>query len=160
VAPLHPDDSARRRDKYVRALSVVALLLLASPSVRAAEDVQAVSPSRLDQAKPASVITERVDSADLRLGKSQWVVSGPITDSLQRRQPREKRSLGRRIRELPIVRLLVPKPMPSSSGEVEYFRWRESSRPWASIAYDSHWQGSFDRRLHMDGGCTLISVSR
>ena len=152
--------SAQRQSQCVCLLSVVGLFL-SSPLARAVDDeVKVSSPSRIDSGKAESVIREPVESSSLRLGKSDWVLSGPAVDSVRFHEPKKKRSGGIRIRELPIVRLLVPKPMPSPSGEGKYFRWRESSRPWASIAADSNWRGPPERRLHMDGGCALISVSR
>ena len=151
---------AQRQSHWIGVLSVVGLFL-SSPLARSVDDeVKVNSSSRIDSGKAERVIREPVESSSLRLGKSDWVLGGPAVDSVRLREPKSKRSAGIRIRELPILRLFVPKPMPSPSGEGKYFRWGESSRPWASIADESDWRGPTERRLHMDGGCTLISVSR
>jgi len=148
-------------DDCVRWLSVVVLLALSAVLTRAAvDDVTLGSPSSLDRTQPKSVIKEPFDSSDLHLAKGDWVVRGPVVDSFQKRRSTEKRSFGRRILELPIVRLFVPKPTPPSSETEVYFVGGESSRPWAAIASGARRNGSPDNPLYLEGGCALISVGR
>lgn len=150
-----------RRSNRFRDVAAVALLLSSSSLLQAEDDVQFQSQSSLDPAQPKSVITERFDSPDLKLGKGDWVVRGPIVDSLRQQQPAETESLGRRILNLPIIRLFVPKPTPPPSETEVYSVDGKSSRPWAVIASGarrSH--GSPDNPLFLEGGCALISIGR
>ncbi len=152
---------ALRRGNCVRGLLVVvSLLLTASLARAAAEDVKIDSPPDTGSDQPKSVIKERLDSPNLRLGKGDWVVRGPVVDSLQKRRSTEKRSLGRRILDLPIVRLFVPKPAADPSETEVFFVEGESSRPWAAIASGARRSGSPDNPLYLEGGCALISVGR
>ena len=149
------------RGNCIRGLSAVVLLVLSTvPARAAADDVKLGSPSGHEPVRHESVITERLDSSDLRLRDGDWVVRGPIMDSFHRRRSVEKQSLGKRILGLPIIRLLVPKPTPPPSDTEVYFVGRESSRPWASISSEARRFGSPDNRLHQEGGCCLISLSR
>jgi len=160
VAQIYSSTKTLRRDDNRYPPVVLALLLISSVLARSAtNDIQIGSPSGPGLAQPKSVITERLDSSDLRLGKGDWVVSGPVADSFRRRST-EKRSLGKRIVELPIIRLFVPKPTPPSSETEIYFVEGESSRPWASIASGTRRNGSPDNPLYLEGGCALISVGR
>jgi hypothetical protein len=80
------------------------------------------------------VLRTPADSPPLKLGKSDWTLSGPITDGLRRRRSAPDRSLGKRILSLPIVRLFVPGPMPTPPGGGRYLLWGDSDRPWITVA--------------------------
>jgi hypothetical protein len=136
-------------------------LLALSPALACAatNDTKLHSPSSPGTDQPNSAIKKQSESSDLRLGKGDWVVRGPVVDSLSRR-PTENRSLGRRILGFPIVRLFVPKPTPPSSETEVYFVEGESSRPWAAIASDARRIGSPENPRHLEGGCALISIGR
>ena len=150
-----------RRSTSVRGLSVAVLLLgLGIRASAASDDLKIGSSSSYDPALKESVVTERLDSSHLSLGKGDWVVSGPLVDGLRQRRPTGDRSLGKRILALPIIRLFVPKPSPPPSDREVYFVGGESSRPWASISSEARRFGSPDNRLHQEGGCCLISLSR
>jgi len=71
---------------------------------------------------------------DAKLGRSDFVIRGPLVDGLRRLRSTPDLSRGQRFLRLPIVRLLVPRPMPSPPGGGRYFLWGESSRPWSAIA--------------------------
>ena len=139
---------------------VVLLLASAVPAHADTNEMEVGSPAAYTPAQPQSLITERFDSSNLRLGKGDWVISGPLVNGFRRRPPTENRSLGRRILDFPIIRSFVPEPMPSPPGGGKYFLWGESSRPWASIAADARRRDSPDNPQHLEGGCTLISLSR
>jgi hypothetical protein len=74
------------------------------------------------------------ESPVVKLGKSDYVISGPLVDGLRRRRSSPDLSRGQRFLRLPIVRLFVPLPMPSPPGGGRYFLWGESSRPWSAVA--------------------------
>jgi hypothetical protein len=94
----------------------------------------------------------RQKSPGVSLGKSDFVVSGPLVDTFRVR-PRSgrERSLGEKILDLPIVSLFVPQPMPVSHGTGKYFVWGERDRPWATVA---------GRSLAPEGGLISVSLGR
>lgn len=69
----------------------------------------------------------------LRLGKSDYAVSGPLVDTF-RLKPRvqQERSLGRKILDLPIINMFVPEPWPKTTRQGKYFAWGERDQPWAA----------------------------
>lgn len=139
------------------------MVLLLVPAVAgrcATDDVKVDSPTADITSQRKTVITESLESSDLRLSKGDWVISGPLVDALRRRRSTGDRRIGQRILDLPILRLLVPQPTPPPPGEGQYFLWGESSRPWESISSGPRRPGSCDNPLYFEGGCNLISVSR
>ena len=93
---------------------------------------QAASNSK--QERWDQILIPRRESSDLRFGKSDLTLSGPVIEGLRRKPPSEDRSLGRRFLGLPVVRLFVPRSSPSPPDDGKYFAWGESDRPWAAIA--------------------------
>ena len=89
--------------------------------------------------------------APLKLGKSDYVVSGPLVDTF-RLKPRTQteRSLGRKILDLPIINMFVPAPWPKPTREGKYFAWGERDQPWATTV---------ERRPAGPSG-VLVSASR
>lgn len=89
--------------------------------------------------------------APLRLGKSDYTVSGPLVDTF-RLQPRlqQERSLGRKILDLPIINMFVPEPWPKTMRQGKYFAWGERDQPWATTV---------ERRPAGPSG-VLVSASR
>jgi len=161
VTKIRLGSQTRRWRNGVRGVAGVALLLLSSGLACAADDdVEFRSPSSTNLAQPKSVITERLDSPDPKLGKGDWVVRGPVADSFHRGRKTENRSLGRRILGLPIIRLFVPMPTPLPSETEVYFVEGQSSRPWASIASETRRLGSPDNPLFLEGGCALVTIGR
>ena len=161
VTMLNSSKRTRRRVIRGRGSSVIVQLLVSAiPAHAATNDMEVGSPAAYNPAQSESVITEGFDSSKLRLGKGDWVISGPLVDGLHRRHPTGDRHIRQRILDLPIIQLLVPKPMPSPPGGGRYFLWGESSRPWASISSGPRRAGSHDNPLYLEGGCNLISVNR
>jgi hypothetical protein len=138
----------------------VSLLVSALLARAAADDIKIGSSADPGSNQPKSVIKEQFDTHDQRVGKGDWVVRGPIVDSFRKRPKREDRSFGQRIRELPIVRLFVPKPMPSREDTEVFFVEGQSSRPWSAIASDARRIGSPENPRHLEGGCALVSIGR
>lgn len=103
-------------------------------------------------------LEQRKNSAELRLGKSDWTISGPLVDGMRRKRSTGERSLGKRLLGLPLVRLFVPQPMPSPPGGGPYFRWGQRDQLWASISQAPAPLGNTDNPIHRDGGVSLISV--
>lgn len=87
----------------------------------------------------------------LKLGKSDYSVSGPLIDTF-RLKPREneERSLGRKLLDLPIINIFVPEPMPRPTRQGAYFAWGNRDVPWAVTA---------ERSISGPVG-VLVSVSR
>ena len=106
------------------------------------------------------VLTEKHDSPGLRVGKSSWVVQGPIIERMRRQRPSGGRSAGERLLGLPIVRLLVPQPTPPPPGGGKYLRWGESDRPWVVIAQGAAPGGSSGNPVTHEARSSLISFGR
>jgi hypothetical protein len=71
----------------------------------------------------------------LKLGKSDFIVTGPLIDTFRSRsRSDEERTLGQKLLGLPIINMFVPEPWPKPSREGKYFAWGERDVPWASIA--------------------------
>jgi hypothetical protein len=95
---------------------------------------------------------------DVKLGRSDFVISGPLIDGLRRRRSAPDLSRGQRFLRLPIVRLFVPGPMPSPPGGGKYFLWGESSRPWSALAEGAAAGDLSNPVTHQ--ARSLISISR
>lgn len=87
----------------------------------------------------------------LKLGKTDYIVSGPLVDTF-RLKPRvqQERSLGRKILDLPIINMFVPEPWPKTTRQGKYFAWGERDQPWATTV---------ERRPAGPSG-VLVSASR
>jgi len=77
------------------------------------------------------------DTPAIALGKSDYVISGPLVAGLRKLPHEENLSLGRKFLRLPIIRLIVPGPMgrpPGGTGK--YFAWRNDNcdLPWTVAA--------------------------
>lgn len=104
------------------------------------------------------VLRETKELPDVKLGKSDYVISGPLVDGLRRRRSSPDLSLGKRILRLPILCLFVPGPMPSPPGGGRYFLWGESSRPWTAVAEGAA-AGDLSNPVTHEAR-SLISISR
>ena len=79
----------------------------------------------------------RRDPSVIVLGKSDFVLGGPLIAGLRKLPPREDLSRGQKFLRLPIIRLLVPGPMENPPGGTgKYFSWRseECSLAWPQAA--------------------------
>lgn len=82
-----------------------------------------------------NLITPRRDLPVIQLGRSDYVFSGPLAEGFRPLPHQENLSRGQRFLRLPLVRLLVPKPMPWPDDDNQrYFAWRSCSQPWAVAA--------------------------
>lgn len=63
-----------------------------------------------------------------------FVLNSPLVEGLRKLPPQEDLSRGQRFLRLPIIRLLVPKPMPTPPGTGRYFAWRNCSQAWPDAA--------------------------
>ena len=89
--------------------------------------------------------------APLKLGKSDYTVSGPLVDTFRLKPRRlQERSLGRKILDLPIINMFVPEPWPKTTRQGKYFAWGEREQPWAATV---------ERRPAGPSG-VLVSASR
>jgi hypothetical protein len=104
------------------------------------------------------ILLEPNELLDMKLGKSDYVISGPMVDGLRRRRSSPDLNLGERILRLPILRLLVPDPIPSPLGGRRYFLWGESSRPWTAVAGAAATEGLPNPVTHE--ALSLLSISR
>ncbi len=68
----------------------------------------------------------------IRLGKSDYVITGPLVDTFRPRLD-PPRTLGRKILALPVVNMFVPAPWPKP-GPTKYFAWGERDVPWSVTA--------------------------
>lgn len=93
----------------------------------------------------------------LRLGNSDFTMSGPLIEGFRRQPASESRSLGHKLLSLPVVRLLVPQRLPSPPSGGRYFAWHDSRRAWTSIATGSPPGSGFDS-LHNEPRSSLITV--
>ena len=88
------------------------------------------------------------------------VVRCPIIEGLIPRRPPPGASLGKKILNLPVVRLFAPQPMPEPPGGGHYFLWSEpSTRPWASVAAGVPVVDPADPITH-EPAASFISVSK
>jgi hypothetical protein len=100
---------------------------------------------------PRSEVPLQQRATPLKLGKSDYTVSGPLVDTF-RLKPRvqTERSLGRKILDLPIINMFVPEPWPKTTRQGKYFAWGERDQPWATTV---------ERRPAGPSG-VLVSASR
>jgi hypothetical protein len=146
------------------------LTLLASAAITHAEDSPPGSAVATAANPPtaASTITSHWDRAlvekseppGVRLGKKDWWIKGPVVEGIRRQRPTAERSAGQRLRELPVVRLVVPQPMETPPGGGKYFRWGESDRPWTAIAAGAAPGRSSSDPLTHEARTSLVSIVR
>jgi len=98
----------------------------------------------------------------IALGKSDFVLSGPLVAGFRRLPPQENLTRAQRFLRLPIIRLFVPGPMERPPGGTgKYFAWRndDSDLPWtlaASRPVGARWIDWKDARPD----CSLISLHK
>jgi hypothetical protein len=125
--------------------------------------VSTSAPSRTEwNTNPAyweRALSEKRVSPELRIGKSGFVIRGPVVEGFRRQRSSGDRSLGKRLLGLPVVRLFVPQPMASPPGGGKYFRWGESDRPWTALAEGAA-AGDLSNPARREARTSLISISR
>jgi hypothetical protein len=75
-------------------------------------------------------LTQKPDISVITLGRSDFVLSGPLIEGFRRLPPADNLSRGQKFLRLPVIRLFVPKPMPWPDDGGKYFAWRNNSLPW------------------------------
>ena len=164
--PIVPAKSLRRHQTHTGLVApALALLLAATYCLEAADKLESATtnagPSVNWNTNPAHwerQIEQRQPSSAVRLGKSDFTVSGPLVDGLRRQRSAAGRSLGKRLLSLPVVRLFVPQPMPSPPGGGPYFLWGERDASWASFSKSPAPLGNTDNPIHREASGSLISV--
>jgi hypothetical protein len=81
-------------------------------------------------------IESRPDRPVIAIGKSDFVLSGPLVEGFRRLPQNPDLSRGQKFLRLPIIRLLVPGPMENPPGTGKYFVWRndQCAVPWTAAA--------------------------
>jgi hypothetical protein len=105
------------------------------------------------------LISESRESSGLRIGRSDFVVRGPLVEGFRRQRFAADRSNGQKFLGWPIVRLFVPQRMaPPPGGSGKYFAWGERDRPWSAASAGAPPGGAFSP-IHNDPVSGLISVN-
>ena len=95
-------------------------------------------PTPLDRtAQFQNFITQKGSPSVIVIGRSDFVLNGPLVEGFRRLPHREDLTIGQKFLRLPVIRLFVPGPMPmppESGGK--YFAWRsdECTQPWTIAA--------------------------
>ena len=88
-----------------------------------------------DPAHWDKLITRSQNSPVIALGKSDFVISGPLIQGFKPLRSHEDLNLGQKFLRLPIIRLVVPGPMENPPGGTgKYFAWRNCSQAWPQAA--------------------------
>jgi hypothetical protein len=103
-------------------------------------------------------ILEQPKPDGVKLGKSDFVVRGPLVDGVRRQRSPGPRSLGKRLLGLPVVRLLVPQRIPAPPGGGRYFAWGERDQSWSSFSAAAAPLGNTDNPIWKEPKTALISV--
>lgn len=149
----------------MKAQIVPLALLMAAAIVTRGEETPgslSTSPSMKWNTDPAywdKVLTQKA-AGGLKLGKSDFVLGGPIVDGLRRRPADPNRGFGQKFLGFPVVRWFVPLKTPGPPGGGKYFRWGESEQAWASIAGGAAAASSSGNPVTHESSASLISVSR
>jgi len=100
------------------------------------------------------------DASAIVLGKSDFVIGGPLIAGLRPMPHEENLSLGRKFLRLPVIRLFVPGPMDRPPGTGRYFAWRneDSAMSWTVAASRPVVQKGAGARLEPDSA--LISLHK
>lgn len=92
----------------------------------------------LDWNDPKWWEANRTNAAHITVGKSEFMVTGPLIETFRVARPSpDERSLGRKFLDLPIINLFVPGPMPPVGNpgvERKYFAWGDRGVPWTVLA--------------------------
>jgi len=106
------------------------------------------------------LLTEKPKTSVLKLGNTDFVISGPLIENLRPyRYTPDRPPLWKRIALLPI-RLITPLKMPWPPGGGRYFKWKEqSSNPWMSVSGGNVGNDTLNF-INSEPKSDLISVSR
>ena len=70
----------------------------------------------------------------ISLGKSDFVVGGPLVDTFRRPPAAGDENLIQKMRRWPVVNLFVPQPMPWPTRQGKYFAWGQRDVAWSTLA--------------------------
>lgn len=126
-------------------MKIIALVMtgLVSLVLTLRSQEQAVLRNELDSLIPARALqwddpkwweSMRREAAVVPLGKTDYVVRGPLVDTFRVAPQSPGAGLGRRILHWPIISLFVPQPFPAPARGGPYFAWGERDQPWSMLA--------------------------
>jgi len=100
------------------------------------------------------------DAPVIVLGKSDFVIGGPLIAGLRPMPHEQNLSVGRKFLRLPVIRLFVPGPMERPPGTGKYFAWRndDSAMSWTVAASRPVVQKGANMRMEPDSA--LISLHK
>jgi hypothetical protein len=125
---------------------IVALAILAAaPPLRADDTAPAAPPSPTQAQAATTALRQPAPSRNLLNANPRPPAEPAVVDPLapshhfleefRLHRYASDRSLGQRVLDLPVIRLLIPQRIPSAPGGTgHYFAWGDSSRPWTAIA--------------------------
>ncbi len=101
------------------------------------------------------------DAPVIALGKSDFVIGGPLIAGFRKLPPQEDLTRTQRFLRLPVIRLFVPGPEDKPPGGTgKYFAWRNEDSPlaWTVAASRPPVQKGADVRMEPDSA--LISLHK
>ncbi|HLP78010.1 MAG TPA: hypothetical protein VK327_13960 [Candidatus Paceibacterota bacterium] len=97
---------------------------------------------------------------ELHIGRSDFVVSGPIVSGFHRNRLPSDASFGQKFLALPVISWVVPQRMPLPPGGTgKYFAWSDSPNPWVNVSSGLPPGATFNGSYNEPVG-TLMSFSR
>ena len=112
--------------------------------VSSALHLQAQHPSPLDATAPSKVLDWNdpkwweamgQKGSSIKVGRSDFVVQGPLIDTLRYRSATPgKRSLRQKFFGLPFVNPLAPKSFSTPPERKDYFAWGEGNTAWSVLS--------------------------
>ena len=105
------------------------------------------------------VMSQRRTVPELQIGKSDFVVRGPLIEGFRYRRNTDL-SLGQKFLRLPVINMFIPQRMATPPGGTgRYFAWHsETERPWGTVASGIPVGAAFNGAYNEPNG-TLISLS-
>ncbi|MBC8096090.1 MAG: hypothetical protein H7Y43_09780 [Akkermansiaceae bacterium] len=149
-----------------KSLLIALLTLTAAPAfaqdARSAFSASSTSldsiPWDVSQSHWDRISQQRSSIPELHLGKSDFVIGGPLVESFRRKRLPSDASLGRKFLALPVVSSFVPQKMASPPGGTgSYFAWRGNTRSWSEIPKTISGDSAFSPAYHEPQG-RLISI--
>ena len=130
------------------------------PSAQFSSSVRPGIPITAGERQTDFIFAKR-DAPVIALGKSDFVISGPLIAGFRKLPPREDLTRTQRFLRLPIIRLFVPGPEDKPPGGTgKYFAWRneDSPLPWTVAA--SRPVGAKGADVRMEPDSALISLHK
>ena len=116
-------------------LVLLTLTLQAQEQPVVRNDLDSVTPPKsLRWDDPQWWASMRKESPGLLLGKSDYVVRGPLVDTFRVAPRPSGGGSSWNVLKWPIVSLFVPQPFPAPARSGQYFAWGERDKPWSILA--------------------------